>query len=191
MSSIGKSTFASDSNSEKPKGPIGAPYVSSASRSGDPHSKTAKGQTSVSSGLTKPIGKNLNGTIIHTTKTGVSSGVRGKAAVSSGVKGKAIVSDVGEVMAFKDVLIGLEMLLIDQEETVIQGFIPAGRIETYLPHMEAGGIYRLNSFYGSKNKTLYRVADPSVTITFSSTSVPLDLEDSLVLSPRTVSVPWI
>ncbi|KAG5381193.1 hypothetical protein IGI04_013174 [Brassica rapa subsp. trilocularis] len=221
MSSIGKSTFASDSNSEKPKGveadslpgpikPIGAPYVSSGLTIGDPHSKTAKGQTSVSSGLTKPIGKNLNGTIIHTTKTGVSSGVRGKAAVSSGVKGKAIVSDVGEVMAFKDVkfgpnqgelrfrlihfwearnvltkvIIGLEMLLIDQEETVIQGFIPAGRIETYLPHMEAGGIYRLNSFYGSKNKTLYRVADPSVTITFSSTSVLSDLEDSLVCIPE-------
>ncbi|CAF2130351.1 unnamed protein product [Brassica napus] len=216
MSSIGKSTFASDSNSEKPKGveadslpgpikPIGAPYVSSGLTIGDPHSKTAKGQTSVSSGLTKPIGKNLNGTIIHTTKTGVSSGVRGKAAVSSGVKGKAIVSDVGEVMAFKDVkfgpnqgelrfrlihfwearnvltkvIIGLEMLLIDQE-----GFIPAGRIETYLPHMEAGGIYRLNSFYGSKNKTLYRVADPSVTITFSSTSVLSDLEDSLVCIPE-------
>ncbi|WZZ27754.1 hypothetical protein YC2023_011155 [Brassica napus] len=236
MSSIGKSTFASDSNSEKPKGvevdsfpgpikPIGAPYVSSGLSIGDPHSKTAKGQASVSSGLTKPIGKNPNGknpyrfvvqlnspsgTIIHTTKTGVSSGVRGKAAVSSGVRGKAIVSDVGEVMAFKDVkfgpnqgelrfrlihfwearnvltkvIIGLEMLLIDQEETVIQGFIPAGRIETYLPHMKAGGIYRLNSFYGSKNKTLYRVADPSVTITFSSTSVLSDLEDNLVCFPE-------
>ncbi|KAG2322038.1 hypothetical protein Bca52824_015251 [Brassica carinata] len=79
------------------------------------------------------------GTIIHSTKTGVSSGVRGKDDVSSGVRGKAIVS--AEVMAFKDVkygphdgelrfrlihfwearnvvtkvLIGLEMLLIDQE----------------------------------------------------------------------------
>ncbi|CAN6924286.1 unnamed protein product [Brassica oleracea] len=216
MSSIRKSTFASDSNSEKPKGveadsfpgpikPIGAPYVSSGLSIGDPHSKTAKGQTSVSSGLTKPISMNPNGTIIHTTKTGVSSGVRGKAAVSSGVRGKAIVSDVGEVMAFKDVkfgpnqgelrfrlihfwearnvltkvIIGLEMLLIDQE-----GFIPAGRIETYLPHMKAGDIYRLNSFYGSKNKTLYRVADPSVTITFSSTSVLSDLEDNLVCFPE-------
>ncbi|CAN7023009.1 unnamed protein product, partial [Brassica rapa subsp. trilocularis] len=73
------------------------------------------------------------------------------------------------------VLIGLEMLLIDQE-----GFIPAGRIGTYLPHMRAGGIYRLNSFFGSNNKTLYRVAEPSFTITFSSTSVLSDLEDSSV-----------
>ncbi|XP_013704081.1 uncharacterized protein LOC106407761 [Brassica napus] len=222
MSSNGKSTLSGDSRSEKPKGveadsfpgpikPTGTPYVSSGLSIGDPHSKTAKGQTSVSSGLTKPIGKNPNGTIIHTTKTGASSGVRGKAAVSSGVRGKAIVSaDVGEVMAFKDVkfgpnqgelrfrlihfwearnvltkvIFGLEMLLIDQEETVIQGFIPAGRIETYLPHMKAGGIYRLNSFFGSNNKTLYRVADPSVTITFSSTSVLSDLEDSLVCFPE-------
>lgn len=78
-------------------------------------------------------------TIIHSSKTGVSSGVRGKAAVSSSVRGKAIVST--ELVAFKDVkygshdgelrfrlihfwearnvvskvLLGLEMLLIDQE----------------------------------------------------------------------------
>ncbi|CDY21799.1 BnaA06g20680D [Brassica napus] len=82
------------------------------------------------------------------------------------------------------VLIGLEMLLIDQEGTVIQGFIPAGRIATYLPHMRAGGIYRLNSFFGSNNKTLYRVAEPSFTITFSSTSVLSDLEDSSVCFPE-------
>nr|VDD42401.1 unnamed protein product [Brassica oleracea] len=78
------------------------------------------------------------------------------------------------------VLIGLEMLLIDQEETVIQGFIPAGRIDTYLPHMRAGGIYRLNSFFGSNNKTLYHVAEPNFTITFSSTSVLSDLTDNYV-----------
>ncbi|KAG2329518.1 hypothetical protein Bca52824_000698 [Brassica carinata] len=76
-------------------------------------------------------------------------------------------------------LIGLEMLLIDQE-----GFIPAERIETYLPHMKAGGIYRLHNFYGSHNKTLYRVAEPSFTITFSSTSVLSDLEDSSVCFPE-------
>ncbi|CAN6914955.1 unnamed protein product [Brassica oleracea] len=71
------------------------------------------------------------------------------------------------------------MLFIDQE-----GFIPAGKIETYLPHMKAGGIYRLNSFFGSNNQTLYRVADPSVTIIFSSTSVLSDLEDNLVCFPE-------
>ncbi|CAF2048681.1 unnamed protein product [Brassica rapa] len=87
---------------------------------GDPHSKQAKAVASISSGLTKlkddsfpgpikPIGtpdsKNCKGTINHNTKTGFSSGVRGKAAVSSAVKGKAIVS--AKVMAFKDVKYGL------------------------------------------------------------------------------------
>ncbi|KAF3556255.1 hypothetical protein F2Q69_00013249 [Brassica cretica] len=184
MSSNGKSTLFGDSRSEKPKGveadsfpkPTGTPYVSFGFLIGDFHSKKAKGEASVSSGLTKPSGKTgvSSGVSIGVpnsknpscTKTGVSSGVRGKAAVSSGAKGTAIVSaKAGEVMSFKDVkfrphegelrfrlihfwearnvvtkvLIGLEMLLIDQE-----GFIPAGRIYTYLPHMKAGGIYRLN-----------------------------------------------
>ncbi|XP_013679878.1 uncharacterized protein LOC106384464 [Brassica napus] len=106
----------------------------------------SKGVAAVSSSPIKPIGK-----------TGASSslniGVRGKASVSSGAKGKAIVSDnVGEMK----VLIDLEMLLIDEEETVIQGFIPHGRIETYLRHMKVGATYRLNKFYGSKSKTIYR-----------------------------------
>ncbi|CAF1748895.1 unnamed protein product [Brassica napus] len=199
MNSNGKST------SEKPKavdtdsspGPIkliGTPYVSLDHSISEPHSKQAKGEASVTSGLTKLSGKTSvsSGILIgvpksrnpNGMKTGVSSGVRGKAVVSSGAKGKAIVS--AEVVAFKGVkygahdgelrfrlihfwearnvvtkvLLGLEMLLIDQEETVIQGFIPAGRIDTYLPHMRAGGIYRLNSFFGSNKKTLYRVADP-------------------------------
>ncbi|WZY86226.1 hypothetical protein YC2023_032610 [Brassica napus] len=143
-------------------------------------------------------------------KAVVSSGVRGKAAVSSDVRGKAIVSaNVREVMFFKDVqfgphegevrfrlihfwearnvltklLFGLEMLLIDEEGTVIQGFIPSARIETYLPHMMAGGIYRLNNFFGSRNKTLYRVAEPSVVITFSSASALSVLENSPVCFP--------
>ncbi|KAG2328572.1 hypothetical protein Bca52824_011300 [Brassica carinata] len=69
------------------------------------------------------------------------------------------------------------MLLMDEQGTVIQGFIPPGRIETYLPHMIAGSVYRLNKFYGSKSKTVYRVAEPNVTITFSWNSVLYDLED--------------
>ncbi|KAF3534695.1 hypothetical protein DY000_02037791 [Brassica cretica] len=178
-----------------------------------------------SPGLNKPIGttgdspgvptgvsnsKKPNGPIVERTKTGVSSGVRGKAAVSSDVRGKAIVSaNVVEAMFFKDVkfgphesdvrfrlihfwearnvltkiLLGLEMLLIDEEGTIIQGFIPSARMKTYLPHMKAGRIYRLNNFFGSKNKTMYRVAEPSVIITFSSTSALSVLENSPVCFP--------
>ncbi|KAG5415615.1 hypothetical protein IGI04_003182 [Brassica rapa subsp. trilocularis] len=160
-----------ETRSEKPKGvdpdsfpgpikPTGTTYVSSSLSNGDPHSKKAKSEASVSSGLTKPSGKAgvSSGLSIgvsisknpECTKTSVSLGVRGKAAVSSGAKGKAIVSAKAvEVMSFKDVKFGphgceLRFRLIhfweSRNETVIQGFIPAGRIDTYLPHMKDSSV---------------------------------------------------
>ncbi|KAF2587259.1 hypothetical protein F2Q70_00034826 [Brassica cretica] len=164
----------------------------------------SKGVAAVSSSPIKLIGKTG-------ASSSLNIGVRGKASVSSSAKGKAIVSDnVGDVVTFKGVtfgphegevqfrlihfwevwnaqmkvLIGLEMLLIDEEETVIQSFIPHGRIETYLRHMKAGATYRLNKFYGSKSKTIYRVAEPSVTISFSGNSVISVLEDSSIRFPE-------
>ncbi|CAG7901102.1 unnamed protein product [Brassica rapa] len=82
------------------------------------------------------------------------------------------------------ILIGLEMLLIDEQGTVIQGFIPPSRIDTYLPHMIDGSIYRLNKFYGSKSKIVYRVAELDVTIAFSWNFVLSDLEDCPVQFPE-------
>ncbi|KAF3579171.1 hypothetical protein DY000_02029836 [Brassica cretica] len=67
----------------------------------------------------------------------------------------------------KKTLIGLEMLLIDEQETVIQGFIPPGRIKKYLPDMKRGSVYKLINFYGSKNKPVYRVADHVATVSFT------------------------
>ncbi|KAG2284194.1 hypothetical protein Bca52824_055414 [Brassica carinata] len=63
------------------------------------------------------------------------------------------------------------MILIDEQGTVIQGFIPPSRIDTYLPHMIAGSLYRLIKFYESKSKTVYRVSKQDVTIFFSWNSV--------------------
>ncbi|CAN6814890.1 unnamed protein product [Brassica oleracea] len=67
----------------------------------------------------------------------------------------------------KKTLIGMEMLLIDEQGTVIQGFISPGRIEKYRPEMKRGSVYKLNNFYGSRNKSLFRVADHTVTVSFS------------------------
>ncbi|XP_013632743.1 PREDICTED: uncharacterized protein LOC106338271 [Brassica oleracea var. oleracea] len=163
----------------------------------------SKGVTAETKNPIKPIGKTG-------ASSGLNLGVRGRASVSPGAKGKAIVTDnVGKVITFKDVtfgphedevrfrwihfweawnvqtkvLIGLEMLLIDEEESVIQGFIPYGRIETYLPHMKACATYRLSKFFGSKSKTIYRVAEPSVTISFSWNSALSVLEDSSIRIP--------
>lgn len=46
--------------------------------------------------------------------------------------------------------------------------------------MIAGSIYRLNRFYGSKSKNVFRVADPDVTIYFTCNSVLSPLENSPV-----------
>ncbi|KAH0896783.1 hypothetical protein HID58_046351 [Brassica napus] len=62
-------------------------------------------------------------------------------------------------------LIGQEMLLIDEEGTVIQGFVPAGRVGTY--ELASGSVYKLSNFFGSRNKAQYRVTDHSATITFA------------------------
>ncbi|KAH0858753.1 hypothetical protein HID58_087014 [Brassica napus] len=62
-------------------------------------------------------------------------------------------------------LIGQEMLLIDEEGTVIQGFVPAGRVGTY--ELASGSVYKLSHFYGSRNKAQYQVTDHSATVTFS------------------------
>ncbi|CAN7030205.1 unnamed protein product [Brassica rapa subsp. trilocularis] len=86
--------------------------------------------------------------------------------------------------ALTKILIGLEILLIDEQGTMIQRFIPQGRIDTYLPHMIAGSIYRLIKFYGSKSKIVYRVAELILTITFSWNSILSCLGDCSVRFPE-------
>ncbi|CAN7008665.1 unnamed protein product [Brassica oleracea var. botrytis] len=179
------------------------PIVQTGVSSGDAIPMKSKDVTAEANSSIKPNGKTG-------ASSGLKLGVRGRASVSSVDKGKAIVSEnVGKVITFKDVtfgphedevrfrlihfweawnvqmkvLIGIEMLLIDEEESVIQGFIPYGRIETYLCHMKTGATYRLNKFFGSKSKPIYRVAESSVTISFSWNSVLYGLEDSLISFP--------
>ncbi|KAF8112024.1 hypothetical protein N665_0069s0050 [Sinapis alba] len=75
--------------------------------------------------------------------------------------------------------LGLELLLIDQQGTVMQGFITSTRAHTYRRHLIVGGVYALQNFFATKSKEIYRVADPSLTISFSNDSVlsPLDGND--------------
>nr|VDD14437.1 unnamed protein product [Brassica oleracea] len=185
---------ATPSNSDKPVSQTGV-------SSGDDNPMKSKGATAVSKSPTKPVTKtgissgvdnpvkSKGATAVSKSpikshgKTGASSGpilgVRGRTSVSPVDKGKSIVSDdVGEVITFKDVTFGPIKM------SVIQGFIPYGRIETYLPHMKAGCTYRLNKFFGSKSKTIYRVAYPDVTISFSWNSALTALEDSSIRFPE-------
>ncbi|KAH0880520.1 hypothetical protein HID58_067914, partial [Brassica napus] len=60
---------------------------------------------------------------------------------------------------------------------VIQRFISPGRIEKYLPEMKRGSVYKLNNFYGSRNKSVFRVADHTATVSFSWNSDLSVLQD--------------
>ncbi|KAF8106018.1 hypothetical protein N665_0148s0006 [Sinapis alba] len=75
--------------------------------------------------------------------------------------------------------LGLELLLIDQQGTVMRGFISPTRAQTYRRHLIAGALYALQNFFATKSKEIYRVADPSLTISFSNNSVlsPLDVDN--------------
>ena len=67
---------------------------------------------------------------------------------------------------------------------VIKGFIPASRVQTYLRKMTSGTVYRLNKFFGSRNKAQYRVADHNVTVMFSWNTDLTPLQNSPVLFPE-------
>ncbi|CAF2112352.1 unnamed protein product [Brassica napus] len=87
-------------------------------------------------------------------------------------------------------LIGIELLLIDEQGTVMQGFISSYRAPTYRRHLKAGATYTLqNFFYAATSKEIYRVADQSLTVSFSNGSVlsPLTTSLSLSLFPQTGS----
>ncbi|KAL0813126.1 hypothetical protein Bca101_069569 [Brassica carinata] len=60
---------------------------------------------------------------------------------------------------------------------VIQGFIFPRRIEKYLPDMKQGSVYKLNNFYGSRNKSVFWVADHTATVSFSWDSKLSVLQD--------------
>uniref|UniRef100_A0A0D3DKK1 Replication factor A C-terminal domain-containing protein n=1 Tax=Brassica oleracea var. oleracea TaxID=109376 RepID=A0A0D3DKK1_BRAOL len=200
MNSNSQTHFSGDITAKKPNG---KDVVSSA----EPVKRV--GQTGVSlatavsgdSKSQKPNGKAVVSSAEPVKRAG-QPGVSLAIAVSGDPKskkpnGKAVVSSSDEILFFKDVKFGpqggeLRFRLIHFWEarnaltkgTGIQGFIPPNRIETYLPHMVAGSIYRLNNFYESKSKTVYRVAEPDVTIAFSWNFVLSVLENSSVPFPE-------
>ncbi|CAN7015693.1 unnamed protein product, partial [Brassica rapa subsp. trilocularis] len=125
--------------------------------SGDPKSKQKTGKAVVSSAEAIRRTGNAGGSCADV--------VSGKLTPKK-LKGKAVDSSSVEVMFFKDVKFGPQRAEVS--------------IDTYLPHMIAGSLYRLINFYGSKSKTVYRVAEQDVTIAFSWNFVLSVLENSPV-----------
>ena len=74
------------------------------------------------------------------------------------------------------------MIWIYSQGTVIQGFVPAGRVGTF--DLVAGSVYNLSNFFGSRSKDQYRVADHVATVSFSWNSSLSVLENPPVLFPE-------
>ncbi|CAF1756824.1 unnamed protein product [Brassica oleracea var. botrytis] len=68
-----------------------------------------------------------------------------------------------------------------QSGTVIQGFIPSGRVHKYLPDMKQGSDYSLFNFYGSKSKPTV----PSFLMKTSSGSIHMRILKITVTSKVT------
>ncbi|CAH8385810.1 unnamed protein product [Eruca vesicaria subsp. sativa] len=133
--------------------------------SGQSVSTKAEDPPAAKSKATKPTQKGGSSSGVNLGGGRNMAGAR-KEAFSAAAKGKSIVSgDVGK-------------------ENVIQGFIPQGRSATYLPLLKSGATYRLTRFFGSQSKTIYRVADPTVTISLSWNSVLSEFKDSSVCFPE-------
>ncbi|KAL0755089.1 hypothetical protein Bca101_092757 [Brassica carinata] len=155
-----------------------------------------------SSATVKPNGKSIASSAI--VKTDVSSTIPVKPNVATALCS----AHVDQVMFFRDVsfgpreaelrfclihfwearnpltktLIGQEMLLIDEEGTVIQVFVPAGRVGTF--DLTDGVVYKLSNFFGSRSKVQYRVADHIATVSFTWNSVLSVLENPPVPIPE-------
>ncbi|KAG2266981.1 hypothetical protein Bca52824_074060 [Brassica carinata] len=57
------------------------------------------------------------------------------------------------------ILLGIEMLMIDAEGTLAQGFIGQNCRNQYEKELQRGSIYTLTNFYASNSKVMYHVAD--------------------------------
>uniref|UniRef100_A0A0D3CGP0 DUF223 domain-containing protein n=1 Tax=Brassica oleracea var. oleracea TaxID=109376 RepID=A0A0D3CGP0_BRAOL len=68
------------------------------------------------------------------------------------------------------ILLGIEMLMIDAEGTLAQGFIGQNRRNQYEKELQRGSIYTLTNFYASNSKVMYHVADQRLVICISHAS---------------------
>ncbi|WZZ15766.1 hypothetical protein YC2023_108855 [Brassica napus] len=68
------------------------------------------------------------------------------------------------------ILLGIEMLMIDEEGTLAQGFIGQNRRAQYEKELRRGSIYTLTNYYASNSKVMYHVADQRLVICISHAS---------------------
>ncbi|CAF2106286.1 unnamed protein product [Brassica napus] len=77
------------------------------------------------------------------------------------------------------ILLGIEMLMIDAEGTLAQGFIGQNRCNQYEKELQRGRIYTLTNFYASNSKVMYHVADQRLVICISHASALSKVEEDI------------
>ncbi|KAH0884779.1 hypothetical protein HID58_060875, partial [Brassica napus] len=145
------------------------------------HARPNRKSTASSAMVMKPNGKSAVSSAIlkkPNASTAVSSAHDDQRCVSRPNRSSLEVSTGSFLGGYTKTLIGQEMILIDEEGTVIQGFVPAGRVGTY--ELEPGSVYKLRNFFGSRNKARYRVTDHSATVTFAWNTELKILDNPLV-----------
>ncbi|KAF3500775.1 hypothetical protein F2Q69_00042754 [Brassica cretica] len=77
------------------------------------------------------------------------------------------------------IILGIEMLMIDAESTVAQGFIGQNRRNQYEKQLRRGSIYTLTNFYASNSKVMYHAADQRLVICISHASDLSKVEENI------------
>nr|VDD30978.1 unnamed protein product [Brassica oleracea] len=77
------------------------------------------------------------------------------------------------------IILGIELLMIDAEGTVAQGFIGQNRRNQYEKELQRGRIYTLTNFYASNSKVMYHVADQRLVICISHASDLSKFDDNI------------
>ncbi|KAG2306579.1 hypothetical protein Bca52824_026327 [Brassica carinata] len=73
----------------------------------------------------------------------------------------------------------MQLLMIDEEGTLAQGFIGQNRCNQYEKELERGSIYTLTNFYASNSKVMSNVADQKLVICISHASALSKVEENI------------
>lgn len=65
----------------------------------------------------------------------------------------------------------LDMLLLDEQSTLIQGTVNAARLDTYRELFVEGSVYSLSGFDVTRSDNKFRLSDAPVSIRFTDGTV--------------------
>ncbi|XP_018511518.1 uncharacterized protein LOC103849055 isoform X1 [Brassica rapa] len=79
---------------------------------------------------------------------------------------------------------GITLLLLDEKNSVIHGFIPAGRSPYYRPLLKAGSVVRVSRFEVARCTNMYKITDHPFVIRF----IPQTTIDEVVANAPVINV---